>query len=270
MVGILRQKRAPGHPVLRAIALPALVDNYIWLLAAPGGEAIVVDPGEPGPVLRAVAEGIRPVSILITHHHPDHTGGIQALRELFDLPCYAPVDDRIVAADHRVGDGDRIRIDTLDLTMDVIAVPGHTLSHVAFHGGGHLFCGDTLFSLGCGRLFEGQPAQMLASLDRLAALPDETVVCCGHEYTEVNGRFAREAEPDNPARDRHLERVRSLRAHGEPSLPSTLGIERACNPFLRVDQPGLRDRLARHLGHAPRDRTETFAALRLWKDTFRT
>jgi len=153
--------------------------------------------------------------------------------------------------------------------FDVIAIPGHTRSHLAFAGLGLLFCGDTLFSLGCGRLFEGTPAQMLASLDRLAALPDDTLVCCAHEYTEANGRFARAAEPDNAARDQRLAEVARLRAAGQPSLPSTLGSERACNPFLRSDLPALRDRLRSQRGLASNDRIEAFAALREWKDGFR-
>lgn len=255
--------------MLRAIALPALQDNYIWLLAAPGGDALVVDPGEAAPVLQAAAEGLRPVAIVLTHHHADHVAGARTLADHFGIPCHAPADDRITAATHRVAHGDRVRVDALDLALDVIGVPGHTLSHVAFHGAGHLFCGDTLFSLGCGRMFEGQPAQFLASLERLAALPADTAVCCGHEYTEANGRFARAAEPDNPTRDRRLDEVRALRARGLPSLPSTMGSERACNPFLRIDQPGILASLAGHLGHAPRDRAEAFGALRLWKDTFR-
>lgn len=256
--------------MLRAIPLPALQDNYIWLLAGPGGEALVVDPGDAGPVLQAAADGLRPVAIVLTHHHADHVAGAAALATRFGIPCHAPHDERITAATARVGHGDRVRVDALDLDLDVIGVPGHTLSHVAFHGAGHLFCGDTLFSLGCGRMFEGQPAQFLDSLERLAALPADTAVCCGHEYTEANGRFSRTVEPDNPRRDQRLDEVRALRAQGRPSLPSTMGSERDCNPFLRIDQPGLQASLAQHLGRAPGDRSQAFAALRQWKDNFKS
>ncbi|WP_460454271.1 hydroxyacylglutathione hydrolase [Arenimonas aestuarii] len=253
---------------MEVIALPAFRDNYIWLLAGRDGDCIVVDPGEAAPVLAAASRGLKPVAVLLTHHHPDHVGGVQALLEAFPVPCYGPDDERMPPATRRVGDGDKVQVPALGAEFDVIAVPGHTRSHIVFHGAGLLLCGDTLFSLGCGRLFEGSPAQMLASLDRLAALPGETRVCCGHEYTEANGRFAREAEPANPARDQRLEDVRRLRARGEPSLPVPLASERACNPFLRVDTAQVRESIGRRLGRPPRDRLETFAELRAWKDGF--
>jgi hydroxyacylglutathione hydrolase len=248
-------------------ALPAFTDNYIWTLSDDAGKAVLVDPGQAGPVLQAVAEGLIPIAILLTHHHHDHIGGVGELLDRFDIPCYAPVDDRIARATHRVGEGDRIRIEPLDLEIDVLAVPGHTLSHVAYHGGGFLFCGDTLFSLGCGRLFEGTPGQMLASLDRLAALPGDTLVCCGHEYTQSNGRFAVAAEPQNELRDLRLAEVAVLRSRGLPSVPSSLASERDCNPFLRVDQPGIKRTLRSH-GVTGDNRGQSFAALRAWKDRF--
>ena len=249
-------------------ALPAFSDNYIWTLANAAGEALVVDPGDAAPVLAEVERGgLKPVAILLTHHHADHVGGAGEILERFDVPCYAPVDERIRHASRRVGEGDRVEVPELGLGLDVSEIPGHTLTHIAFHGGGYLFCGDTMFSLGCGRMFEGSPTQMLGSLERLAALPGDTKVCCGHEYTEANGRFARAAEPENPEREARLEEVAGLRARGLPSLPSTLASERACNPFLRVDSPGLQASL-RERGVDTADRVAAFAALRSWKDGF--
>ncbi len=247
--------------------LPAFQDNYIWTLADAAGRALIVDPGQSGPVLAAAAEGLTPVAILLTHHHDDHIGGAAELVERFKIPCYAPADERIRSSTHTVADGERIRIDALNLEFDVLAIPGHTRSHIAFHGHGFLFCGDTLFSLGCGRMFEGTPAQMLASLDRLAALPADTLVCCGHEYTQSNGRFAVAAEAINEARDERLAEVTSLRERGLPTLPSQLGNEKACNPFLRIDQPGVRAAL-RQQGLDGADRVSAFASLRAWKDGF--
>lgn len=247
--------------------LPALVDNYIWILADEGGEALIVDPGESAPVFAAAEAGLTPAGILLTHHHADHIGGTAGLLARWpDLPVVAPRDSRIPHATQRVGDGDRVRL--RGWTFGVLEVPGHTLSHIAFHGHGILFCGDTLFSLGCGRLFEGTPAQMHASLQALAALNPEIRVCCAHEYTVNNGRFAAVVEPDNPALQRRIEEARAMRDRGLPTLPSTLADELAANPFLRVDAPQVRASLHARLGHEPADSIEALAELRRWKDGF--
>ncbi|WP_457095764.1 hydroxyacylglutathione hydrolase [Lysobacter sp. P5_B9] len=247
--------------------LPAFADNYIWTLADEAGRALIVDPGEAGPVLAAAAEGLQPIAILLTHHHPDHIGGVGDLLQKWpDLAVIAPDDPRIGHATRRVGEGHGVEIE--GWRFAVMEIPGHTLSHIAFHGEGLVFCGDTLFSLGCGRLFEGTPAQMLASLTKLASLPGEVLICCGHEYTVNNGRFASVVEPGNLALRRRTEEARTMRDRGLPTLPSTLANELATNPFLRIDAPEVRRTIEARLGGVPADRVEAFAELRRWKDGF--
>ncbi len=248
-------------------ALPALDDNYIWLLGKAGGRAVIVDPGAAKPVRDALDRGPPPCAILLTHHHHDHIGAAAELARHWRIPVLGPVDERI-DADRRVREGDRIDLPEAGLELQVLEVPGHTRSHVAYLADGVLFSGDTLFSLGCGRLFEGTPAQMLASLDRLAALPAQTRVCCGHEYTLVNAAFATCVDPDNAALAARIAEARAQRAAGRPSVPSTIASERASNPFLRCDDPALARRVAERSGSDPNDRIATFAALRHWKDGF--
>ncbi|MBU6249072.1 MAG: hydroxyacylglutathione hydrolase [Xanthomonadaceae bacterium] len=245
-----------------------MADNYIWLMHDDQGNAAVVDPGDAGVVEQALARHALTLrAILLTHHHHDHIGGVEDLQKNHPVETYAPRDPRIGHANQRVGHGDRVELIEPALDLEVIEVPGHTLSHVAYAGGGFLFCGDTLFSLGCGRLFEGTAQQMLASLDRLAALPGDTLVCCAHEYTAANGRFAREIEPGNRALANRLVEVARLRDGSMPTLPVTLRDELATNPFLRVDEPAVMAWAARH-GTSTVDRIGCFAALRGAKDRF--
>lgn len=254
-------------------ALPAFADNYIWLLHD-GQAALVVDPGEAAPVLAALGQlGLKLACILVTHHHADHTGGVAALRAATGAQAFGPAHENTPAC-LPVQDGGQVR--ALGLCFRVIGVPGHTAGHVAYFaadvdGAPLLFCGDTLFSGGCGRLFEGTPAQMLASLDALAALPAATRVCAGHEYTLANLRFARAVEPGNQALADYQRRCQQWRAQGQPTLPSTIGLERAVNPFLRSRESTVVQALAqaRRLpaASAP-DEVAAFAALREWKNQF--
>lgn len=257
-------------PSLRAI--PALSDNYIWMLAdAASGRALVVDPGDAQPVLETLARDRLTLSaILVTHHHGDHIGGVAELAARFPAAMIAaPHDERIPQATRRVAHGDSVRLDAPAAHFTVLEVHGHTRSHVAYFGEGLLFCGDTLFSLGCGRLFEGTPADMLASLDRLAALPGNTRVCCAHEYTLSNAAFALTVDPGNNALRARSIAARAQRERGESTLPARLGDERAANPFLRVE--AITDERMPWPPHADHGngRVDRFAALRAAKDVFR-
>ncbi len=245
--------------------IPAFKDNYIWLLRR-DRQAVVVDPGEAAPVLaRLTDDGLTLAGILITHHHADHQGGVVELTARCPVPVFAPAGESITGRTAPLVGGESLAV--LGGTLRVLAVPGHTAGHVAYLAGDRLFCGDTLFGAGCGRLFEGTPAQMAASLDAIAALPPATLIHCAHEYTEANLRFARAVEPDNPDIAARVARVAELRRAGRPSVPSTLAEELATNPFLRCRQPAV---IAAARGHGAADDSPVavFAALRRWRNDF--
>lgn len=250
------------------IRIPAFKDNYIWLLRK-GAAATVVDPGDARPVLDLLErEGLSLRGILVTHHHADHQGGVAHLLARYPAAeVFAPASESIANVSTPLRDGDRVQIACCDVDFEVIAVPGHTLDHIAYYGAGCLFCGDTLFAGGCGRLFEGSPAQMAASLARLAALPDATAVYCAHEYTQANLRFALAVEPGNQCLQMRVREVDAARASASSTVPSTIAIEKASNPFLRCGEPEVAA-AARRRVPAAADAVAVFAALREWKNVF--
>lgn len=246
--------------------LPAFTDNYLFALRGADGVA-VVDPGDAAVIERHLRDNdLQLTAMLITHHHPDHIGGMSRLAAHWPhARRIGPDDSRIPDLTEVVGDGDRVALDE-DNVLHVMALPGHTRSHIAYHDDANVFCGDVLFSLGCGRVFEGNPAQMLASLDRLAALPDATRVYCAHEYTLANARFALTVDPGNENLRERVNEVRELRDGQRPSIPTTIGSERRCNPFLRCDDQAVTAAVAAHAGTPLQCRVDVFAALRAWKN----
>ncbi len=260
-------------PELAVTRVPAFEDNYLWLVHGAGHasrKVAVVDPGDPGAVLTALAaEGLELAAILVTHHHGDHVGGVLELAKRFAVPVYGPAGEDIPGRTVALREGDEVAISALGLRFRVFDVPGHTAGHIAYYGHGAVFCGDTLFSGGCGRLFEGTPRQMLASLDKLAKLPPATRVYCAHEYTAANLRFAAAVEPGNGALREYQGVVTALRARGEATIPTTIGLETRVNPFLRTRLPDVRQAAIAHAGQPLADDAAVFAAVREWKNGFR-
>lgn len=259
--------------MLDVTPIPAFSDNYIWCLKLEGeNQAVVVDPGDATPVLQALeAQNLELAGVIITHHHFDHTGGLDSLLAHRKVPVWGPANPAITQISERLKQGDRVEI--LGIEWTVLEVPGHTLDHIAFYaedtgGNPSLFCGDTLFAGGCGRVFEGNPGMMLGSLDKLAALPAATRVYCAHEYTMANLAFAAAVEPDNEALKERIEHDQGLRDRDQPTVPSTLALELDTNPFLRCAQAPVVDKVLTEQRATASDPVSVFAAVRGWKDNF--
>jgi len=253
--------------MLTIAAIPALQDNYIWLLQRER-HAVAVDPGEASPVLSFLQKhGLQLHAILCTHRHHDHVDGIEELRRVYNVPVYGRKHPNNPHITHDLQEGDRLRLDVLDITFEIIEIPGHLDDHIAFIAPQAAFCGDVMFGAGCGRNFEGTLAQLYHSLQRLAALPGETLAYCAHEYTAYNLPFAQACEPANPEIQRRIADTRQLRTENRPTVPSTIALEKATNPFLRCTSPELIQTLQAR-GLADTSELAVFTALRYWRDHF--
>ncbi len=256
--------------MLHVTGIPAFHDNYLWLLRRPGEARVtVVDPGDAAPVLAFLQQHQLVLdSMLVTHHHRDHIGGVPALKAATGATVYGPAIDRMAECDVALHGGETLELPALQLAFEVLAVPGHVREHIAFYGDGRLFCGDTLFLAGCGRVFTGTVEQLFASLNRLQQLPPETLIYCTHEYTASNLRFARAVEPDHAGLQAREADVVARRGRGEATVPGRLAEELATNPFLRCAEPALQRAIAAATGEPITDARSGFIALRAWKDRF--
>lgn len=249
--------------------IPAFNDNYIWTIADPAAPRVaVVDPGDAAPVRRYLEQhGLTLAAILVTHHHADHTGGVNELARAFGAPVYGPANSSFGGIDHPVADGDTVEL--FGQTLQVREVPAHTLDHISYFNAGtpsQLFCGDTLFLAGCGRLFEGTAAQMQQAMDYFRTLPDDTEIYCTHEYSLSNLAFAAAVEPENGDINAAIERCRRLRADNQPTLPSHIGTEKRINPFMRTGVDSVRQSASRRAGKALSEPTEILSVIREWKN----
>ena len=255
--------------MIQVVPIPAFKDNYLWLLTD-GSIAAIVDPGDSGPVIDYLTQHRLQLSaILITHHHADHIGGLAALKDKYKpKEVFGPAGEAIPGLTQKLKQGDQITVPDLGCEFSVLDIPGHTAGHIAYLGGGRLFCGDTLFAGGCGRVFEGTMAQMRNSLAKLKSLPGDTLVYCAHEYTLSNLKFARAVEPDNALLAEREKQDQATRAAQRPTVPSNLGLERDTNPFLRWDAPQVIAAARQRLGKGAPDSDEVFTAIREWKNSF--
>jgi len=252
------------------IPVQALSDNYIWLIKNKASQHVaIVDPGDAAPVIHTIqSKNLIPVAILITHHHWDHTNGIDALINHYAIPVYGPAAESIKYKTQGLIEGQQLEIDELGLCLDILDVPGHTAGAITYHGHGLIFSGDTLFTAGCGRLFEGTAEQMYTSLNKFKALPVDALLYCGHEYTCANLKFAQCVEPKNPKIAKRLQTALACRQRQQPTVPAPLSIELETNPFLRCEQDSVIEAASKQVNRSCQPGVEVFAVIREWKDNF--